>query len=1361
MCVPVTRTPTCRKIDSCAGVCLMKPWKLFCCLLLAVLSASCHAPPPTGSGDIALSNAEARHVSSRVAVSEETIEVLDVDPSQDTWLSVPGSMAYPYPRHDGKTVEKHRRTLRVTVLENEYLRLEILPAVGARLYRVVHKPSGKDLFSTHTQQILRTYSLSGGYSQGYHRPFGAMKFGFAEFGHIETDRLPFDCRTEQRDDGSAVFEGQITERQYGMSMRVTYALAPGEMRFRIGIQLANPADGKRRGYDYWQAANFNPHSGVEFHLPTDTTVSHDEVMPWPIVGEKDWRIYDNFHSDGLFIRQARRGDAGVYDHLNALGVARIFPPDIVKGVKVWTPEEWGKNSDEFCLDFQAGVARTQDTRSELDPGQTVAWEETWFPAPDLGGLDAATDELAFAVRRLPSEELQVRVMACVSQDLQNRSLSVERGGHTLLRTKIPAIEIGRAVALRPFHDKQDGGPLVLTCGQVSFTLTEPILPAESHTNFWIKDLPAARQEYAVRMEREALERDKAVAAAPAEDSPAETAGAPRQDEKEPAFSVVGRIGRPPRFQMKYPLDVLDLPEGGYLVSDEWGIGRFDEDFSDGKSFIRSGHGEADVFRPLTILRLKDGTLLVADTNHGCLKRFTADGGLIEILGRGVLKRPTDVVVVQQNGVTSYWVTDGEADCVWRVEVGTGETTMVAGGLGAPFGLLWLPERRSALVSDTTHDRLVLVDDTGTITPLELPQLGLPGKMARVGQKIHVINGWSGMVKVLDAETLALQFEYGGRFREAGAALPASIRLAADGSLLVPDAARVCIERFDADGRGAGRLGYRQVAFINDKPSFGSRSFARIPGGYVTTSGYGGRVFSFDSSGRPLRTAGVWGRGYGCLGSCPSVASDSRWRIFLPDFEGNRVYVIDTEGVILNVLGARGYSIAGDGPGEFWGPRTVDIGADDALYVADYFNGRIQVFDKDGAFVRELREEGNPDFYPRSAKVDEAGNVYAVDGRAWRAVIFRPDGSVASRCDLPFPEALPAVVLPAGEDALWVGCQRYWTDENEERHGGLVKISRAGKILMHSERDLHVADMGLDMDGSFLVTGGWGKTVIRLSSDGLEQLETLPCEPALLEEDPNILSQIVQLAVNLFASGGPELLVHEFRDDELWIVRVDGTVLLHEKIDYSGNFVGDRDGTIYSFDWRDKMYQPVDHTTGKRLEGGAFSFPARTNCQPWVIDSEDNYFVPNWPACRVDVYDSGRQYLRSFGQVGDGGLEHIGRVWLDSAGNAFAGGQPSGRIAVYDPAGHLVRTLGGPEGAGDTKDRIFSYNNWRLMFAPFSDGSFLGRSGNTEWQLYSAKGEFLHPNPLGAHYADLVVMNDEVFAWDRLGRQVHRLRRCKR
>ena len=82
-----------------------------------------------------------------------------------------------------------------------------------------------------------------------------------------------------------------------------------------------------------------------------------------------------------------------------------------------------------------------------------------------------------------------------------------------------------------------------------------------------------------------------------------------------------------------------------------------------------------------------------------------------------------------------------------------------------------------------------------------------------------------------------------------------------------------------------------------------------------------------------------------------IAFDSHGAMFVSDgYINSRVAMFDSNG---NISGSFGEP--GSGPGQFNTPHTIAIDAHDNVYVGDRGNGRVQVFDNTGKFLRILNQ----------------------------------------------------------------------------------------------------------------------------------------------------------------------------------------------------------------------------------------------------------------------------------------------------------------------------------------------------------------------------------------------------------------------
>ena len=148
--------------------------------------------------------------------------------------------------------------------------------------------------------------------------------------------------------------------------------------------------------------------------------------------------------------------------------------------------------------------------------------------------------------------------------------------------------------------------------------------------------------------------------------------------------------------------------------------------------------------------------------------------------------------------------------------------------------------------------------------------------------------------------------------------------------------------------------------------------------YVADTG-NSRIQKFDPSGRFAFLFGSHGDGPGQMGVPQGVAVDEDGYIYVTDKGNDRVQKFDHQGRFLLSFGEYG-----TGPGQFagrmpvegrgQGPYGIDVGRRSGhIYTADTDNSRVQIFDRQGNFVRSIGE--GIIFEPRQLCLDSRENVY--------------------------------------------------------------------------------------------------------------------------------------------------------------------------------------------------------------------------------------------------------------------------------------------------------------------------------------------------------------------------------------------------
>ena len=162
--------------------------------------------------------------------------------------------------------------------------------------------------------------------------------------------------------------------------------------------------------------------------------------------------------------------------------------------------------------------------------------------------------------------------------------------------------------------------------------------------------------------------------------------------------------------------------------------------------------------------------------------------------------------------------------------------------------------------------------------------------------------------------------------------------------------------------------------------------------------YNHRIQVFDSEGRPrpqLGTTGKKGISAGEFNYPTDTAVLSDGNIAVADAYNDRIQIFTPEGEFLRKWGGPfATDIPGSANGWFNVATGVGAGKDGVVFVADFYNHRIQKFTSEGEFLVAFGEEGTGEGQldrPTDMAVDDDGNVYVVDFGNHRVQVFEPVG----------------------------------------------------------------------------------------------------------------------------------------------------------------------------------------------------------------------------------------------------------------------------------------------------------------------------------------------------------------------------------
>lgn len=321
----------------------------------------------------------------------------------------PGDAVYPYPRMDHNLIGAlAAKPYRAIILENKYLQLTILPDLGGRIYKWIDKTSGKNLF--YRNPVIKPTVFG---HRGWWLGAGGMEWALPLDEHGLVEASPWEFQLQQTGDSVGVILTD-TEEHSGLYAEIMVSLDAEHAYFTLAPRIFNPTQSPIT-YKFWINGMFGlgenkVSDGVEFVFPAHTVKVHgtaDLTVPKP-GGEMSWPTYNGRNlSDygtwtqylGVFASPAAtEGFMGAYNHNTNLGVARVFPPDVARGIKIFGPGDldpahWTTDGSNY-FELWGGVAPTFDDELTLEAGQWVTWQEYWYAIGDMGGFQYANQTAA-------------------------------------------------------------------------------------------------------------------------------------------------------------------------------------------------------------------------------------------------------------------------------------------------------------------------------------------------------------------------------------------------------------------------------------------------------------------------------------------------------------------------------------------------------------------------------------------------------------------------------------------------------------------------------------------------------------------------------------------------------------------------------------------------------------------------------------------------------------------------------------------------------------------------------------------------------------------------------------------------------
>lgn len=318
---------------------------------------------------------------------------------------------YPHPVVDKIEDDKKPQTYRLAILENEYVRIEIMPELGGRVYRALDKTNDYDFVYYNRVIKPALVGLAGPWISG------GIEFNWPQH-HRPNTYGPVEYKLESREDGAATVWVSEIDRMYGTKVTAGFTLHPGKAYLEISAQLYNRTP-EPQTFLWWAnpAVAVNDHTQSVF--PPDVTAVFDhgkrDVSRFPIA---TGTYYKMDYSAGVDISRYRnipvptsymayKSDynfVGGYDHGVQAGLLHVANHHVSPGKKQWTwgngefGQAWDRNltdEDGPYIELMTGVyTDNQPDFTWLAPYEEKSFTQYFMPYKDIGVVKNASIDAA-------------------------------------------------------------------------------------------------------------------------------------------------------------------------------------------------------------------------------------------------------------------------------------------------------------------------------------------------------------------------------------------------------------------------------------------------------------------------------------------------------------------------------------------------------------------------------------------------------------------------------------------------------------------------------------------------------------------------------------------------------------------------------------------------------------------------------------------------------------------------------------------------------------------------------------------------------------------------------------------------------
>ena len=355
---------------------------------------------------------------------------------------------YPYPVIEKIEDTKHDKVWKALYLENQYLKVMVLPQLGGRIQRAYDKTNDYDFVYYNHVIKPALVGLTGPWISG------GIEFNWPQH-HRPTTYLPVDYTVTEHEDGSKTVMINDVDQMYGTKGIASFTLYPDKAYIEIRGQLYNRTP-MAQTFLWWANPAVAVNDNTQSVFPPDVHAVMDhgkrDVSKFPIATGV---YYKHDYSAGVDISRyknipvptsymAEKSDfdfVGGYDYGKEAGILHVADHHISPGKKQWTwgcgdfGKAWDRNltdEDGPYIELMTGVyTDNQPDFTWLKPFEEKTFKQYFMPYKKVGYVKNATID---AMVNMEIHDGKADLCVYTTGEEKNAKIVLEQNGSTVWET---------------------------------------------------------------------------------------------------------------------------------------------------------------------------------------------------------------------------------------------------------------------------------------------------------------------------------------------------------------------------------------------------------------------------------------------------------------------------------------------------------------------------------------------------------------------------------------------------------------------------------------------------------------------------------------------------------------------------------------------------------------------------------------------------------------------------------------------------------------------------------------------------------------------------------------------------------------